>query len=76
LIFEQSSDFKEQSHRLDDITLERDDESPGLWRKTLAVAPTLCDGTGMENDRLFRFAVIAAGVVSAGAVAALVFLFY
>jgi hypothetical protein len=30
LIFEQSSDFKEPSHRLDDIALERDDESPAL----------------------------------------------
>jgi hypothetical protein len=30
----------------------------------------------MENDRLFRFAVIAAGLVSVGAFAALVFIFH
>jgi hypothetical protein len=49
---------------------------PTLGTRRIAVAPTLCDGTGMENDRLFQVAVIAAGVVSAGAVAALVFIFY
>jgi hypothetical protein len=57
--------------------LPKKDHNAPEWRaRRIAVAPPLCDGTGMENDRLFRFAVIAAGVVSAGAVAALVFLFY
>jgi hypothetical protein len=47
-----------------------------LFPRVLVQPPSIKgNGTGMRNDRLFQAAVIAAGVASVGAVAALVFIF-
>jgi hypothetical protein len=57
-----------------DFTLETSDLS-SLPISARVSAEAWCNGTGMRNDRLFQAVVIAAGVISVGAVAAPIFYF-